>query len=343
MVHQTHVRRIVEAPSLRDGTGKELRTLHDTVVQHLRALKALGHEPSKEFITSLLELKLDSVTMFEWQRHSQEHIDVPDCDKLLEFIDLRAQATEATIVDKKPRGNHPPPSNKAKPIPAFAASTKEAEGSCIGCKGEKHPLYSCSKFRSMSHEEMIALLKLHSHCLNCLRPGHFVKDCKSLHHCKICQRPHHSLLHVDKPSRADHTDVSANHASVRIQSNTLLMTCQVLAQSPQGVMQVRALLDSGSAVSFVSERVAQALRLCCSSRDVRICGITGFSLENSSHSLTSFKIASVHTPSRQLNVSAIIVPRVTCELPHIQFLSIVSGSTLRAYNWLTQILASPGR
>ena len=69
MVHQTHVRRIVEAPSLRDGTGKELRALHDTVVQHLRALKALGHEPSKEFITSLLELKLDSVTMFEWQRH----------------------------------------------------------------------------------------------------------------------------------------------------------------------------------------------------------------------------------------------------------------------------------
>ena len=65
MVHQTHVRRIVEASSLRDGTGKELRALHDTVVQNLRALKVLGHEPSKEFITSLLELKLDSVTMFE--------------------------------------------------------------------------------------------------------------------------------------------------------------------------------------------------------------------------------------------------------------------------------------
>jgi len=116
MIHQTHVCRIVEAPSLRDGTGKELRTVHDTVVQHLRALKALGHEPSKEFITSLLELKLDSVTMFEWQRHSQEHTDVPDCDKLLEFIDLRAQATEATIVDKKARGNHPPPSNIFPPL-----------------------------------------------------------------------------------------------------------------------------------------------------------------------------------------------------------------------------------
>ena len=79
-------------PSLRDGAGKELQTLHDMVVQHLRALKALGHEPSKEFITSLLELKLDSVTMFEWQHHSQECTNVPDCDNLLEFLDLRAQA-----------------------------------------------------------------------------------------------------------------------------------------------------------------------------------------------------------------------------------------------------------
>lgn len=315
MVHQTHVRRIVEASSLKDGTGKELRTLHDTVVQHLRALKALGHEPSKEFITSLLELKLDPVTMFEWQRHSQEHNDVPDCEKLLEFIDLRAQAAEATVVEKKPRSSHPPPSNKSKPIPALAASTKEAEGKCIACKSEKHPLYSCSKFRSMSHDEMVDLLKLHGHCLNCLRHGHFVRDCKSLHRCRTCQRPHHSLLHVDKTPSANLADVPANHASVRIQSNLLLMTCQVLVRSPSGVMQVRALLDSGSSVSFVSERVAQALRLRRSSQVVRICGITGFSLENNNRSITSFKIASVHTPSRQLGVNAVIVPHVTCDLP----------------------------
>ena len=167
----------------------------------------------------------------------------------------------------------------------------------------------------MSHDEMIALLKLHGHCLNCLRPGHFVRECKSVHHCKVCQRPQHSLLHVDKPPRSDHSDIPANHASVKIQSNPSLLTCQVLVQSPSGVMQVRALLGSGSAVSFVSERVAQALRLCRSSQTVRICGITGFSLEESHHSLTSFKIASIHAPSRELNVSVVIVPCVTCNLP----------------------------
>ena len=88
MVHQTRVHRIIHAPSLKDGRGKEIRALSDTVVQHPRAPKALGHEPSKQFITSLLELKLDSMTMFEWQRHSQEHNDVPDCGDLFAFIDL---------------------------------------------------------------------------------------------------------------------------------------------------------------------------------------------------------------------------------------------------------------
>ena len=55
-IHQTHMHWIVEAPVLKDGTGKEIRALHDLVIQHLRALKSLGHEPSQAFITSLLEI-----------------------------------------------------------------------------------------------------------------------------------------------------------------------------------------------------------------------------------------------------------------------------------------------
>ena len=57
----------VEAIPLKDGIGREIRALHDLVIQHLRTLKSLGHEPSQAFITSLSEMKLDSTTMFEWQ------------------------------------------------------------------------------------------------------------------------------------------------------------------------------------------------------------------------------------------------------------------------------------
>ena len=47
-----HVCMILEAPSLKDDSGKELRHLHDTVQQHIRALKAMDYEPSGPFITS---------------------------------------------------------------------------------------------------------------------------------------------------------------------------------------------------------------------------------------------------------------------------------------------------
>ena len=56
----------LEALPLKDGSGKELLRLHDVVQQHLRALKAMEYEPSGYFIMSVLELKLDVNTMFEW-------------------------------------------------------------------------------------------------------------------------------------------------------------------------------------------------------------------------------------------------------------------------------------
>ena len=46
---------------------------------------------------TVIELKLDVDTMFEWQKHSQANIDVPHYQDLLEFLDLRAQASETTV------------------------------------------------------------------------------------------------------------------------------------------------------------------------------------------------------------------------------------------------------
>lgn len=45
LLHQAHVRAIIDAPSLKDGSGRDLRRLHDAVNQHLRALKAMKYDP----------------------------------------------------------------------------------------------------------------------------------------------------------------------------------------------------------------------------------------------------------------------------------------------------------
>ena len=115
------MRRIVEAPPLKDGTGKEIHALHGLVVQHLRALTSLSHEPSQAFMTSLLEMKLDSNTMFEWQRHSQDHTDVPKHQELL--LNLRAQAAEASAEKKC----------VSKPNNSMVVSTTPTNN-CISCR-----------------------------------------------------------------------------------------------------------------------------------------------------------------------------------------------------------------
>ena len=193
---------ILDAPPLKEGSGKELRRLYDTVQQHLRALKAMEHEPSGPFITSVLELKLDVNTMFEWQRHSQDDTDVPHYNKLLEFINLRAQASE-TLPTGRSRAesqstqstrNSSQPTN---PVASFAANAADSATDCVLCQGEKHPLYACHRFKALPHDQMTSTLKAHKLCMNCLIPGHFVGQCKSVHRCKQCQRSHHTLLHKE--------------------------------------------------------------------------------------------------------------------------------------------------
>ena len=83
LIHQAHAKKIVDIPSLKDGSGKELRRLHDTAQQHIRALKALGNEPDGPFITSFLQLKLDPTTHFKWQEHDQGSDKVSGYEKFL--------------------------------------------------------------------------------------------------------------------------------------------------------------------------------------------------------------------------------------------------------------------
>ena len=186
LIHRTHVQMIVDTPPLKEGNGKELRRLHDNIQQHVRALKTLGCDLPGKFITSMIELKLDVDTLFEWQKHSQPSPDVPHYEKLLEFVDLRAQASETSCATpKKKLPNR---------VTSFAANTNSSGNNCVVCKTEKHPLYVCAKFKSLPHDDKVSVLKTNNLCTNCLTGGHFKRQCKSIHKCKVCQKPHHTPL-----------------------------------------------------------------------------------------------------------------------------------------------------
>ena len=192
---------------------------------------------------------------------------------------------------------------------------------CILCGTNKHPLYACATFKSLPHEKMLSTLKDNNLCLNCLKPGNFIRECKSLHRCRKCQK-HQSLLHMEQrdppstqPSSPPVSSVTSNLAT-GLASNTLLMTCWVLIHSPSGsVMKVRALLDSASSASFISERLTHLLEFPRTRQNVRISGVAGLSHGVPSHSIVQFAIAPLQSPADKSQVSAIVIPRVTCDLP----------------------------
>ena len=107
----------------------------------------MGYEPSGSFITSMLGLKLDLGTMFEWQQHSQCYIDVPHFKKRLEFVNLLTQASEATIIDVQKRASFTIGKEgccSGKPVASFAANADTSLDNCVACKTDKHPLFVCS-------------------------------------------------------------------------------------------------------------------------------------------------------------------------------------------------------
>ena len=150
---------------------------------------------------------------------------------------------------------------------------------------------------------MMTTLKANDLCMNCFKPGHYVKQCKSLHRCRKCQKQHHTLLHIESkeppptPTTAPASDSIVNsvpvHTTTGITSNSLLMTCRVLVDAPDGKsVEARALLDCASSASFISERLARSLCLAQSSQNVRISGAAGLSQSSRFQSIASFSISS---------------------------------------------------
>ena len=208
------------------------------------------------------------------------------------------------------------------PITSHAASaTPTSSGTCPLCKNESHLLFACNKFKRLSHERRTATVKTNGLCLNCLRSEHLSRNCKSLHKCRECQRPHHTLLHSDssestpQPSNMSTTPITSNTAA-GLKSTSLLMTCQLLVLSRDGVsVKARALLDPGSSASFISERLSRSLCLQRHPTLTQISGIAGLSPAGSMYPLVGFSVSSISRPEKKFSISAIVIPRVTRNLP----------------------------
>ena len=114
-----------------------------------------------------------------------------------------------------------------RPITSFTASTADPfGGACVICKTVKHPLYACTHFKLFSHDKMVSILRANNLCFNCFKPGHGVKQCRSIHCFQKCQKPHHTVLHYDNRAILNLNLLSQQHLRVQ-QLRQQCPSCQI--------------------------------------------------------------------------------------------------------------------
>ncbi|XP_037959088.1 uncharacterized protein LOC119688482 [Teleopsis dalmanni] len=111
--------------------------------------------------------------------------------------------------------------------------------------------------------------------INCMK-WHVVKNCQSTARCRICNGMHHTCLHKFKPIeqnvRPNLSDSPPGQLNFpqspsislvsRTKQRSLIPTAVVLIKDKYGLYQpIRALLDSCSEISFITEKMAKQLQL----------------------------------------------------------------------------------
>ena len=123
-----------------------------------------------------------------------------------------------------------------------------------------HPLYRCSKFRSLPTKSKWDAVYQHKICCKCLGTGHTKNVCTSNFVCRSCDGDHHTLLHKENQN----LKTALVNESTEEQFNKCVLLSTAVVSVKNGKDQwvnCRVLLDSGSQVSLVTKSFKDKLML----------------------------------------------------------------------------------
>uniref|UniRef100_A0A8D8TBX7 Peptidase aspartic putative domain-containing protein n=1 Tax=Cacopsylla melanoneura TaxID=428564 RepID=A0A8D8TBX7_9HEMI len=190
-------------------SSQHLTLFVDKVGAAIAALKALKIPDLADFILFYIgNLKIDDSTrrLFENSLDSQE---IPTFEKLLTFAQNQTKilfriSPNCSTLSKfvKPESKFIGSSYNKPSTSRVSHSFFVKNNTCSLCE-EDHPLFRCPKFIKLNPQDRYAIVKQHSHCVNCLGTNHRVSECASKHVCSTCRLKHHSLLHFTNNSQHD--------------------------------------------------------------------------------------------------------------------------------------------
>ncbi|XP_037952450.1 uncharacterized protein LOC119682944 [Teleopsis dalmanni] len=312
LIFAENIATLFDLPAVSGQSSQQLRSLVNNASALYGSLCSLGTEKQicEALLISLIMQKTDAITRRKWNE-SRNFDTLPsweDCSKLLDrhcqFLEsLDSGNGNQSSSQRKPNSLNSKTNRRSKQY-AFVAST--SSNSCSFCSSNEHLIQNCHRFKALEVVQRFEKVKSLKLCINCLSPRHHVVNCTSTFKCKVCAKPHHTLLHhsqlptniksAGSSRRTEHAampnDNVASHSHLNMSSaeQIILATALVLVKDSSGSYQVgRALLDSCSQVNFITEEFSKKLSLAKHKHRLHVSSI-GSSLTNIKYqTLTSIK------------------------------------------------------
>lgn len=294
-----HVNNLLDLQPVTNLSAKHMRIFLSRYNENSQALQALGHDLSNDslILTTHLMRKVCHEIRDKFEHSRNSSADFPKLDEFITFLENECSRMEAASLTGESQASwssdkfsikkhnasllHPCKPNKVN----VSMLTSSQRATCSYCSSSSHIIYKCDNFKLLTAQCRLTYIKEKHLCQNCFG-SHKLADCRSKRNCNVCNKRHHTMLHFTPTThttagRQDNnlpplnqteigtqqnasSSVTPNFAGISCNQNTTVLLSTALVKISTHCNNstiVRAVLDSASQTSFISERVANLLQV----------------------------------------------------------------------------------
>ncbi|KRZ81939.1 hypothetical protein T08_9665 [Trichinella sp. T8] len=342
LIIQTHIRKLLDTTPCNDASLKTSRKFYDEIVLHIRALEALGKNPSSpeltasEVLLEIFKLKTHLSTRKRWETLIlSEPSKAANLEDFLRFLQDGIRVQESvSMSDREPSSNVTIRTKRKlrKKLPSVAALHAETRSSesCVMCR-ERRRVSQCPKFLAEKTQDRWRIATSENLFFRCLRRGHMGKRCPEDKRCDYpsCGKTHHKLLHGDKGTRQSRagetssvkltTEKDEGVSSGRTllgrtasEKENLLQTARAILQSDDGnQFLVACLFDSGCQRSLIRKDLEESLRLRGTTERLMLLRLGETHSKYEKLRCVNFCLKGIYGGEDSYPIEALCVPRIT--------------------------------